>query len=88
MTLPEAAEYLRTTPNALKLRRRRRTGPPSFLEEDTRRLLYFVADLDAYLARSARADSRSNTALSPLNKKPEPRGARAAKRPAAKACVA
>ncbi|MEU0934300.1 DNA-binding protein [Embleya sp. NPDC005971] len=83
----EAAAYLRTTPGALKKRRHRRKGPRSFLEQDTRRVLYYLTDLDEYLADSAQADSRSNPELSPLTQAPELRRSLGAKR-SAKACAA
>lgn len=78
----EAAAYLGTTPAALKKRRHRRQGPPSFLQEDVRRVLYYVADLDAYLAAGAKADSRTNPQLNPLTQVPVPRHSRGAKRSA------
>lgn len=58
LPLNEAARYVGRTPNALKVMRHRRRGPRGFVHEG--RLMYFQADLDAWLAEGAAADPRFN----------------------------
>jgi hypothetical protein len=63
LTLAQAASYTGRTKNALKILRHRRRGPKSFLQDG--RLYYYRADVDAWLAAGAAADSRHNTSLAP-----------------------
>jgi len=71
LTLPQAAEYLGLSANTLYVWRHRRQGPPSFLMG--RRVMYRITALDTWVADQEKADSRSNLALSPLNRRPERR---------------
>ncbi|MGW7056264.1 helix-turn-helix transcriptional regulator [Streptomyces sp. NPDC054887] len=68
LTLPKAAVYLGISPNTLYVWRHRRQGPPSF--QMGRRVMYRISALDEWVHRQERADSRSNPALNPLNRKP------------------
>lgn len=58
LPLKDAARYVHRTPNAMKVMRHRGRGPACFLHEG--RLMYYVADLDAWLAASAAADTHFN----------------------------
>lgn len=71
MTLPCAAAYLGISPNTLYVWRHRRQGPPSF--RMGRRVMYRISALDAWVVQQEQADSRSNPALNPLNRKPQRR---------------
>ncbi|MGK9461335.1 helix-turn-helix transcriptional regulator [Streptomyces sp. G6] len=71
LTLPRAAEYLGISPNTLYVWRHRRHGPPSF--RMGRRVMYRITALDEWVRDQERADSRSNRALDPLNRKPQRR---------------
>nr|WTB34687.1 helix-turn-helix domain-containing protein [Streptomyces sp. NBC_00830] len=66
--LHKAAEYLGLSPNTLYVWRHRRQGPPSF--RMGQRVMYRISALESWVAEQEQADSRSNRALSPLNKKP------------------
>ncbi|MEH0401955.1 helix-turn-helix transcriptional regulator [[Kitasatospora] papulosa] len=68
LTLHKAAAYLGISPNTLYVWRHRRQGPPSF--PMGRRVMYRISALDEWVDRQERADSRSNPALNPLNRKP------------------
>ncbi|PZT76772.1 MULTISPECIES: helix-turn-helix domain-containing protein [unclassified Streptomyces] len=68
---PSAAEYLGISPNTLYVWRHRRQGPPSF--RMGRRVMYRITALDEWVRDQERADSRSNSALDPLNRKPQRR---------------
>lgn len=63
LTLRETARYVRRSENALKLLRHKGRGPAGFLQEG--RLMYFLADVDAWLASGAASDARYNPAISP-----------------------
>lgn len=81
-TLKDAAEYVGRTPGALKILRHRRRGPRGFVHEG--RLMYFKADLDAWLQAGAAADPRFN-GEDPTCRPAEasrPRRTKARKRPA------
>lgn len=71
LTLPRAAAYLGISANTLYVWRHRRQGPPSF--RMGRRVMYRVAALDDWVDQQEKADSRSNPALNPLNRKPQRR---------------
>ncbi|MBW1595890.1 AlpA family transcriptional regulator [Streptomyces sp. JJ38] len=71
LNLPRAAEYLGISPNTLYVWRHRRQGPPSF--RMGRRVMYRITALDEWVCDQERADSRSNRALDPLNRKPQRR---------------
>jgi hypothetical protein len=75
MTTKEAAAYVRRSPNAMKILRHRRKGPDSF--ERDGRILYYVAELDRWLAAGAATDSRSNRDLDPTAHVPRPRRSQA-----------
>ncbi|NUW06283.1 helix-turn-helix domain-containing protein [Streptomyces sp. CAI-21] len=81
MTLTEAAKYIGRSRSALKTLRHRRRGPRSFLADG--RIYYYVADLDAWLAGQASADSRFNPALDPTRAPAQPRRSRRSRVPAA-----
>ncbi|MEU9675731.1 helix-turn-helix domain-containing protein [Streptomyces parvus] len=68
LTLHKAAAYLGISPNTLYVWRHRRQGPPSF--QMGRRVMYRISALDEWVDRQEKADSRSNPALNPLNRKP------------------
>lgn len=68
LTLNKAAMYLGISPNTLYVWRHRRQGPPSF--RMGRRVMYRISALDEWVDRQEQADSRSNPALNPLNRKP------------------
>lgn len=68
LTLDKAAAYLGISPNTLYVWRHRRQGPPGF--QMGRRVMYRISALDEWVDRQERADSRSNPALDPLNRKP------------------
>jgi predicted DNA-binding transcriptional regulator AlpA len=70
-TLPQAAAYLGISPNTLYVWRHRRQGPPSFRMGG--RVMYRISALDEWIVQQERADSRSNQALNPLNRKPQRR---------------
>ncbi|MDT3397275.1 helix-turn-helix domain-containing protein [Streptomyces sp. B1866] len=74
LTLPKAAEYLGVSPNTLYVWRHRRQGPPSF--RMGRRVMYRISALNDWVSQQEQADSRSNTALNPLNRKVTRRAAR------------
>jgi hypothetical protein len=76
MTTKEVACYLRKTPNALKIMRHRRVGPRSFKRDG--RIYYYAADVRAWLAEGANADSRFNPDLDPTRVPAQTRGHRAA----------
>jgi hypothetical protein len=75
-TVAEAAAYVRRSPNALRILRHRRRGPRSFIRDG--RVLYYTADLKAWLEEAANADSRFNSALDPTRVPPQARGRRVA----------
>ncbi|MCG6499420.1 helix-turn-helix domain-containing protein [Kitasatospora sp. A2-31] len=78
LTLEEAAAYIGRTPKGLRRLRERRSGPPGFRVEG--RVMYRLTALNDYLAACEARDSRSNPALDPTRRAPEPRRIR---RPAA-----
>lgn len=83
LPLSEAARYVGRTANALKVMRHRRRGPRGFLQEG--RLMYFQADLDAWLHQGAQSDPRWAREHDPALRAPETKRARRAsarKRPA------
>ncbi|WP_405703331.1 helix-turn-helix transcriptional regulator [Streptomyces sp. NBC_01383] len=65
---PTRRGNLSISPNTLYVWRHRRQGPPSF--QMGRRVMYRISALDEWVDRQERADSRSNPALNPLNRKP------------------
>ncbi|MFD3804024.1 helix-turn-helix transcriptional regulator [Streptomyces sp. NPDC058619] len=67
LTVKDAAEYLGLSPHTLYVWRHRRQGPPSFRMGPRGRVMYRRETLDAWVREQEQADSRSNTALSPLN---------------------
>lgn len=71
LTLDKAALYLGIAPNTLYVWRHRRQGPPSFRMGG--RVMYRISALDEWVNEQERADSRSNSALNPLNRRPERR---------------
>lgn len=76
MTTKEVAAFLRKTENALRIMRHRRRGPRSF--ERDGRIFYYRADVKAWLAEGANADSRFNPDLDPTRVPAQTRGHRAA----------
>jgi hypothetical protein len=71
LNLIEAAEYVRRTPKAMRKLREYRRGPASFKAGG--RVMYRVAELDAWLATEEASDSRSNRALDPTRHAATPR---------------
>ncbi|MEK2477101.1 helix-turn-helix transcriptional regulator [Streptomyces noursei] len=76
LNVKDAAEYLGLSPHTLYVWRHRRQGPPSFRMGPRGRVMYRVEALDAWVRQQEQADSRSNTALSPLNSAPQHRSGR------------
>ncbi|MEE1942529.1 helix-turn-helix domain-containing protein [Streptomyces sp. TRM 70361] len=76
LTAKDAAEYLGLSPHTLYVWRHRRQGPPSFRMGPRGRVMYRLEALDAWVREQEQADSRSNTALNPLNARPQERPAR------------
>lgn len=68
--LEQAAERLGVQPSTLRKWRLRRTGPASF--KHSGRVLYAETALTEYMTGCEAADSRSNPALNPLLRAPEP----------------
>jgi predicted DNA-binding transcriptional regulator AlpA len=62
-----AAGYLGLSPHTLYVWRHRRQGPPSFRMGPRGRVMYRLEALDAWIQEQEQADSRCNTALSPVN---------------------
>ncbi|MEV4453994.1 MULTISPECIES: helix-turn-helix transcriptional regulator [Streptomyces] len=79
LNVRDAAEYLGLSPHTLYVWRHRRQGPPSFRMGQRGRVMYRLAALDAWIHEQERADSRSNTALSPLSAAPQQRSDHATK---------
>ncbi|WP_405737432.1 helix-turn-helix domain-containing protein [Streptomyces sp. NBC_01537] len=73
LNVRDAAEYLGLSPHTLYVWRHRRQGPPSFRMGQRGRVMYRLEALDAWIQEQERADSRSNTALSPLSAAPQHR---------------
>lgn len=71
LTLPKAAQYLGISCNTLYVWRHRRQGPPSFRMGG--RVMYRIAALEGWIHAQEHADSRSNSDLNPLNRKPRQR---------------
>ncbi|MEV0905097.1 helix-turn-helix transcriptional regulator [Streptomyces hokutonensis] len=76
LTVKDAADYLGLSPHTLYVWRHRRQGPPSFRMGPRGRVMYRVEALDAWVREQEQADSRSNSALNPLNVRPRERSAR------------
>ncbi|UKY48505.1 helix-turn-helix transcriptional regulator [Streptomyces inhibens] len=76
LTVKDAAEYLGLSPHTLYVWRHRRQGPPSFRMGPRGRVMYRRKALDAWIREQEQADSRSNTALSPLSAAPQHRSGR------------
>ncbi|MFI9041123.1 helix-turn-helix domain-containing protein [Streptomyces sp. NPDC053726] len=76
LTVKDAAEYLGLSPHTLYVWRHRRQGPPSFRMGPRGRVMYRQESLDAWICEQEQADSRSNTALSPLKADPRHRASR------------
>ncbi|MFI2610649.1 helix-turn-helix transcriptional regulator [Kitasatospora sp. NPDC018619] len=74
LTLEEAAAYIGRSTKGLRGLRERRSGPPGFRAGG--RVMFRLAALDAWLAEQEANDSRSNLALDPTRKAPEPRRAK------------
>ncbi|MFE4054996.1 helix-turn-helix transcriptional regulator [Streptomyces sp. NPDC059096] len=70
LTVKAAAEYLGLSPQTLYVWRHRRHGPPSFRMGPRGRVMYRKEALDSWVREQEQADSRSNTALSPLSSLP------------------
>ena len=75
LTVKDAAEYLGLSPHTLYVWRHRRQGPPSFRMGPRGRVMYRCEALDSWIREQEQADSRSNTALSPLSTAPQQQGA-------------
>ncbi|WP_369175400.1 helix-turn-helix transcriptional regulator [Streptomyces sp. R28] len=71
--MKQAAQYLGLSPHTLYVWRHRRNGPPSFRMGPRGRVTYRLEALDAWIREQEQADSRSNTALSPLDAAPQSR---------------
>ncbi|MFE7274467.1 helix-turn-helix transcriptional regulator [Streptomyces sp. NPDC057623] len=67
LSVKDAAEYLGLSPHTLYVWRHRRNGPPSFRMGPRGRVMYRIETLDSWIREQEQADSRSNTALSPLD---------------------
>ncbi|MFJ4682763.1 helix-turn-helix transcriptional regulator [Streptomyces sp. NPDC088789] len=67
LNVKDAADYLGLSPHTLYVWRHRRQGPPSFRMGPRGRVMYRREALDAWIREQEQADSRCNTALSPLN---------------------
>lgn len=76
LTVKDAAEYLGLSPHTLYVWRHRRQGPPSFRMGPRGRVMYRLEALDSWVRDQEQADSRSNTALNPLNARPQGRSTR------------
>ncbi|AKN72140.1 hypothetical protein QR97_22295 [Streptomyces sp. PBH53] len=76
LTVKDAADYLGLSPHTLYVWRHRRQGPPSFRMGPRGRVMYRLEALDAWIRAQEQADSRSNTALNPLNTPPQERPGR------------
>lgn len=64
LPLNKAAAYVGRTPNAMKILKHRHRGPRCFVQDG--RLMYYVADLDAWLAEGAAADPGFDPANNPV----------------------
>ncbi|MFF5719273.1 helix-turn-helix transcriptional regulator [Streptomyces buecherae] len=73
LNVKDAAAYLGLSRNTLYVWRHRRQGPPSFRMGPSGRVMYRRRALDAWVREQEQADSRCNTALSPLNAAPQAR---------------
>jgi predicted DNA-binding transcriptional regulator AlpA len=73
LSVKDAAEYLGLSPHTLYVWRHRRQGPPSFRMGPRGRVMYRLQVLEAWVQEQEQADSRSNTALSPLSAAPQHR---------------
>jgi hypothetical protein len=71
LTVAELAKRWHTTPNAIYVRRHKRTAPKGWREG--RRILISLADIEAHEAKGQAADSRFNTDLDPTKKPVETR---------------
>ncbi|MEV0748502.1 helix-turn-helix domain-containing protein [Streptomyces sp. NBC_00184] len=71
LNVKDAATYLGISPHTLYVWRHRRQGPPSFRMGPRGRVMYRRTALDAWIDEQENADSRSNSALSPLNAHPQ-----------------
>jgi hypothetical protein len=60
LTIEEAADLLRTTPNALRVQRHRRSPPGTLGVLVGRRLLFQLAEIDAGIAEERRSQLRSS----------------------------
>ncbi|PBC72215.1 hypothetical protein BX265_5010 [Streptomyces sp. TLI_235] len=78
MDLPETARYIKRTPKALRSLRERGGGPKGFRSGG--RVLFYIADVDAWLAHGHASDRHTNPALDPTRRKPEPRRSRSRRR--------
>ncbi|UKY49836.1 helix-turn-helix domain-containing protein [Streptomyces inhibens] len=76
LNVENAATYLGISTNTLYVWRHRRQGPPSFRMGPGGRVMYRRDLLDAWLAEQQEADSRSNPALSPMNRTTQRRSPR------------
>lgn len=70
----ELADRWRRTPNAIRILRHRRRAPKGYL--DGGKLLFPLADVEAFEAARQAVDSRFNTALDPTKKPIEARSSR------------
>ncbi|WP_371628243.1 helix-turn-helix domain-containing protein [Streptomyces sp. NBC_00341] len=71
LNVRDAAAYLGISPHTLYVWRHRRQGPPSFRMGPRGRVMYRRTALDAWIHEQECADSRSNSALSPLSAHPQ-----------------
>jgi hypothetical protein len=81
LTIEELADRWHTTPNAIRIRRHRRTAPPGYREGA--RLLFPLSGVEAHEAARQAADSRFNTDLDPTRKPVRGRNSRRRTAPAA-----
>jgi hypothetical protein len=72
LTTKELALRWKTTRNAILIMRHKRRGPVSFKRGN--RVLFEIAEVEAYEASLKAADSRHNTELDPTRKPVEMRG--------------
>jgi len=69
--IEDAAEALGVQKSTLYKWRYLRKGPDSF--KHAGKVIYRASEIQEYLGRCEAADSRSNPALNPLNRVPQPR---------------
>jgi predicted DNA-binding transcriptional regulator AlpA len=67
LNVQEVADYLGISSNTLYVWRHRRQGPPSFRMGARGRVMYRLRTLEDWVCEQEQLDSRSNSALNPVN---------------------